>query len=913
MQGRPETHQFWAKLGYEGGTRTPDAICAWHPLIAHSADVAAVMEMLLRDTILGKRLARLAGLDTLGSVCIARLCALAAIHDAGKANHGFQDRAFNDGAQRTGHQKPIIEAGDDHELSDLAYMPLGVKPMMGWFNDSFHLKAILRATWSHHGTPVQGGAPTYSIWDPNDRRVPADELERLGNAVELWFPDARQPGDLLPEACGAFEHAYNGALTLADWIGSGFRFWNPDEDGDISDPEAVLSRSRRFAEKRLRRSAMLAKPFQESIQGREFFGGVLENPEWEPRPVQTTTADRAVFEEGALTILESDTGSGKTEAALERFIRLYEQGEVDGLYFALPTRTAARQIYERVDRTVKAVFERRGSTPPPVIQAVPGYIKADGVEGMPIERFDVQWRDDMEEDLARDRRWAAEQPKQYLAGTVVVGTVDQALLSALKTRYAHARGSALLRHFLVVDEVHASDTYMTHILNAVLDHHLAAGGHALLMSATLGTDARIAFSEQKTGIDAVPDVEEAMQAGYPLVTHVSAERNDPDLQPTKPSGYRKSVEMETAPIAEDPETIAQRAIEAARDGARVLVIRNRVEDCVAVHKAVEAGGAGDLLLEVNGTPAPHHSRFAKADRTSLDKAIEEAFGKETPIRGVIAVATQTVQMSLDLSASLMITDLCPVDVLLQRIGRLHRHGRDDHPSGYDTPRCVVLTPESRDMAEWIYTERGDLKGMAIRGPHGLGTVYRDLRILEATWRLVEGANETTVTWTIPRDNRELVERGTNPHMLRRIMEEKLAADDSGAWELHGDYLFGVNQVHRLSADHVCMDRQRSFLRTQFHNEDIQAAKTRLGLDDVTVELPEPLPSPFDPAGSPVIRQFSIPKYWLRDPDDDTPLPEELNVQIEENSCRDADNNLLTSLLIEGKSFIYSRLGLSLAS
>ncbi|PEN11360.1 CRISPR-associated helicase/endonuclease Cas3 [Longibacter salinarum] len=910
MEGRPDTTQFWAKLEYGDDGRRASDITAWHPLLAHSADVAAALEVLLRDTIVGRRLAGLGGLVELGPIRIARLCALATIHDAGKANHGFQDRAFKGGARRKGHQKPIIQVGDDGGLSDRIWVPLEIGSMMRWFRERIDLKSFLHTTWSHHGRPVKAkGGISYAIWDDNNRRSPAEEIARLGKAALHWFPDAFQSGDLLPGATGPFEHAFNGALTLADWIGSSFPFWNPDEDGDPNDLDALITRARRLAEDRLQKRALIAAPFQSAIADRVPFGGVLDDPGWTPRPVQSVTADRPIFEEGALTILESDTGSGKTEAALERFFHLYEKGAVDGLYFALPTRTAARQIYNRVERVVKRVFEVHDADPPPVIQAVPGYIEADGVKGVPIDRFDVQWHDDMEEDVARERRWAAEQPKQYLAGSVVIGTVDQALLSALQTRYAHARGTALLRHFLVVDEVHASDMYMTQILNAVLDHHLSAGGHALLMSATLGTAARIAFSEQKTGRQHVPDVEEAMRAGYPLVTHVSAERHTPDPQATDPSGYRKAVEMQVAPVAGDPDAIAQRAIEAARDGARVLIIRNRVEDCIDVQKAVEAHLAPDerdLLLQVHGTPAPHHSRFAKADRSALDDAIETAFGKDEPIRGVIAVATQTVQMSLDLSASLMITDLCPVDVLLQRIGRLHRHGRDEHPAGYDVPRCVVLTPESREMAEWIWEGRGDLQDMAIKGPHGLGTVYQDLRVIEATWRLVEpGDGDEMVTWTIPDDNRKLVERGTNPHVLDRIMDENMGREDATAWQKHADYLFGQNSAAKLSAKNVCLPYDRPFMNVTFPDDDINAAKTRLGLDDVTVELPEAVPSPFQPDGPAVVRRFSIPRYWLRDRDDDTPLPDDFDVTVEQDCDRTGGNIILTLL---GKSFLYSRLG-----
>ena len=164
------------------------------------------------------------------------------------------------------------------------------------------------------------------------------------------------------------------------------------------------------------------------------------------------------------------------------------------------------------------------------------------------------------------------------------------------------------------------------------------------------------------------------------------------------------------------------------------------------------------MFNVNGIPAPHHSRFAPDDRKRLDSEIENTFGKNTRKDSVIAVATQTVEQSLDIDADILITDLCPMDVLLQRIGRLHRHERN-RPEGFETAKCVILTPVERDMSQSI-----DHNGKGSKGNHGLGTVYQDLRVLEATWRVLE--DETIETWNIPEHNRELVERATHPAILR---------------------------------------------------------------------------------------------------------------------------------------------------
>lgn len=410
MQGSPQRTQFWAKLKYRDDDRRTGEIVAWHPLLAHSADVAAVTEALLTRTILRKRLARLAGWDNLSDVHVARLCVLAAIHDAGKVNHGFQDQAFPGAGRNPGHVKPaisILEAA--LEWQNRLLVPLNVDGMVSWFAGARGLTHFLMATWGHHGQPVtEGGRLAAGLWDPSDHRDPVAELGRLGETTHRWYPEAFE-GDAPPFPADrpAFQHAYNGLLTLADWIGSGFPYQD-DEDED------VMERARCIARDRLTKQAMLAEPYQAALSIPVGFNGVLKKAEWVPHPVQQVTLDHPVHTGGEVTVLESDTGSGKTEAAIARFFRLYRDGQVDGMYFAVPTRTAAKQLYERVHRIVARVYAGKEAEPPPVVQAVPGYYSADGVAGTPIAPFTVRWHDAAEEQEARERRWAAEGPKRYL-------------------------------------------------------------------------------------------------------------------------------------------------------------------------------------------------------------------------------------------------------------------------------------------------------------------------------------------------------------------------------------------------------------------------------------------------------------------------------------------------------------------
>lgn len=875
MKGTPNT--FWAKLERDVDGQVAD----WHPLLAHSADVAACFEALLRESVLSRRLARLVGWEDLDEAHIARLSVMAAIHDAGKVNQGFQVRKQRSPKVWAGHVGEMISVLEaDEEWQEKLLLALGIGPVIEWFNSRYDQEALidmLCATWAHHGRPVRPRATHFQapFWEPKDELDPVAGLRDLADAVRRWFPAAFEAQAAPIPDVPAFRHAFNGVLNLADWLGSNQHFFAYADSLDNRMPfarkrAAELIESMYLDPKRAR--AILA---DKSIAFEDVAG-------FEPYEIQARCMDLPIDPSGNLTILESDTGSGKTEAALARFARLYQAGEVDGMYFAVPTRSAATQLHERVQRAVGRVF---GDDAPPSVLAVPGYIRVDELDGdsQALPGFDVQWPDERP-DVA-ERGWAAESPRRYLAGAIAVGTVDQVLMSSLQIKYAHLRAAALSRHFLVVDELHSSDAYMHHLLRTVLDHHFAAGGHAMLMSATLGTHDRVAYSTN--GAQTPPPPDESVDEPYPLITHVDAARTDPRSIAAASSDYRKDVEPTLHAIAADPQAIARRALEYAADGARVLIIRNVVRDCIETQRAVEEldTSGGELLFGPGGHIAPHHSRFAANDRRRLDEAIEQRFGKRATGGSVVAVATQTVEQSLDIDADVLVTDLCPADVLLQRIGRLHRHERRERPAGFETARVEVLTPESRDLSEAI-TTAGDAAGSGLAGKHGLGTVYGDLRVLEATWRQIEADD----SWRIPDDNRRIVERTTHPARLAAITEEL-----GEAWVAHERYVQGKTLGERSHGRLVTIDRTRNYYEANAL-EDTELVKTRLGNDDWTVEFDEPRIGAF---GQPV-RSLSIPDYWMPkiDDDDDSLTPQ----SVEETADRIAFS-------VAGRRFEYDRFGL----
>ena len=872
MKGEPTG--FWAKLNQDDDGK----ILEWHSLMAHSADVAAVTEALLTKTILNQRVAALIGWEKLSEAHIARLSVLAAIHDAGKVNHGFQNKMHNSKQPRAGHVTPIIELlGADEKYVDKYLLPLKIDIILNWFSEPNQAVQFLFATWGHHGRPV----PIQhhfkaTLWNENEERNPENGLKDLGEAVRQWFPQAFE-GNVEPFPVEpVFQHTFNGLLTLADWLGSDTKFFKFADYDDV-----YIDTARKNADNAVEKLALdPQKPRKQLGSDPIKFDRIAD---FKPFEIQQQCLDLPIHQNGSLSILESDTGSGKTEAAIARFVRLYQEGLVDGMYFAVPTRSAATQLYDRVVEATKNAFPEDASRPP-VVQAVSGYIKADAEEATKLPDFKVLWPED-KRDLLRERGWAAEHPKRYLAGAIVVGTIDQVFLSTLQVNHAHMRAAALLRHFLVVDEVHSSDAYMTKLLNRVLDYHLAAGGHALLMSATLGTASRVHLTTKNRSN--FPEPDEAKNISYPLLTHVDASRKEPKEFHSASSGKQKKVKVQTKNIAASEDEIASFALKQANAGARVLIIRNLVKDCINTQKALEdiAGESSDYLFNVNGVSAPHHSRFAPDDRKRLDHEIEKTFGKKTTRRSIIAVATQTVEQSLDIDADILITDLCPMDVLLQRIGRLHRHERN-RPDGFETATCVILTPEERDLSESILHN-----GKGSKGKHGLGTVYQDLRTIEATWRVME--DESMGFWNIPKHNRELVERATHPTILRSLVEEL-----GGTWGQHQQHIAGQEFADKQLPGLVGIDFSKPFGESGFA-EDLKQVKTRLGRDDYRIKLSKDVDGPFGEK----VGELKINEWQINVVPDKTDL--------EEDAVQTFDGGFRFSFY--GKNFRYDRFGLDVES
>ena len=838
-----------------------------HLLEHHLADVGACFEALITQPTIRKRLAQSGGLDTLDDSTAARLALFVALHDIGKVNVGFQTQIWADGdiskyarrPNRASHYRELapVLMGADIKTSEWFFDALG------WWDEAAEtwddrdgetLCALFVAALSHHGQPLQleGGLPANSgLWRPFGGLVPSEYVRRVGQLSREWFPAAFPINAPKLPSKPEFQHHFLGLCILADWIGS-----NTDWFPYVSEPRAdYIKVARERARNAIREIGLDVSEQRQALDNdlpafHELFGIGGASP----NAIQQAAVDAPLDEQ--LVIIESETGSGKTEAALLRYAMMYREGLVDGLYFALPTRAAATQLHGRVNEFVRRLFPP-GNTPTTVL-AVPGYLKADDATGQQLDGFDVLWDDDLDH-AERGRRWAAESAKRYLAAQIAVGTVDQAMMGALRVKHAHLRAASLARNLLIVDEVHASDTYMRRIIRALLDSHLDAGGYAVLMSATLGSVARRQWlSSGRIVAQEVQSLQEAIAAPYPAIS--VGDVNGGHIAPVDENRRTKAVGMTALPYIEAPEHVAKLALEAAQAGAKVLVIRNTVSVAIQTQLALEiiAGNDNKLLYAVDGAPTLHHSRFAVGDRRALDGEIERRLGKSSSAAGFVVVGTQTLEQSLDIDADLLITDLCPADVLLQRIGRLHRHDRDDRPAAYGNPTCTVLIPDGGDLSSLLVRRTGNRTGL---GPSGY--VYPDLRVLEATRRLIGRYRQ----WDIPRMNRELVERATHPDALEAITSEM--GDD---WRTHAIAIEGEFIADSLTGASAVIARDKSFFvdnRDVLFGANEERIRTRLGDEGIEIKFDPPAQSPFDSTRS--IGSLTVPAHLLRGAYTDEPI------------------------------------------
>lgn len=659
---------YWGKARIEGLQHH------WHPLAWHGLDVAAVgAAWWAASTAIRRRM----GHGMQERVSQAWLLFFLALHDLGKFDARFQAKVE---ALYRDHF-PSARVPCPRDIQSYRHGPAG----FAWFvaekstilgrglslsgRNAWH--AWLAAVTGHHGhIPAHGDDEL-----TGSRSLPAQDAA----ARHAWFmalealflrPAGLTLADDPPELDEGQRAFLAGFCSVCDWLGSDDTPGQFEFTTEAISPEAYFTDRLRLARRSLARAGLWQAPLPSSRFATLY-------PSIMPRQVQTLV-DSLPLEPG-LTLIEAPTGSGKTEAALALAGRLLASGHAESIIFALPTQATANAMLARLEAVAdtlypgganlilahgKARYNPRFDTLK-ARAALPG---AQGVESATVHCAE----------------WLAASRKRAFLGQIGVCTVDQVLLAVLPVRHAFIRSFGLGKSVLVVDEVHAYDSHMQALLTEVLSRQRQAGGSALLLSATLPSGQRnkllAAWSDQASHLNAPED--------YPLITRIGQAGpvcyhylEKKHLPPPRKVSTERYITADMLPDAE----LIQRMLNAARHGAKVGVVCNLVADAQKLARALRRHAA-DIPVDI------FHSRYRFPDRQEKESIVIGHYGPERAAGGRILVATQVVEQSLDLDFDWLITQLCPMDLLFQRLGRLHRHHRDWRPSGFETPVATLLVP-----------------------------------------------------------------------------------------------------------------------------------------------------------------------------------------------------------------------------
>jgi CRISPR-associated endonuclease/helicase Cas3 len=463
----------------------------------------------------------------------------------------------------------------------------------------------------------------------------------------------------------------------------------------------------------------------------------------------------------SLAILESLTGDGKTEAAMRLVHRMLAEGRVDGFYFALPTMATANAMYDRLRLTFPRLFQDPAQASLVLAHSARNLVEAFRDSIIPaVESRDDPSREEASAE-ARCQAWLADRGKKALLAQGGVGTLDQALLAVLQAKHQSLRLLGLYRKVLVVDEVHAYDPYMHQTLQELLRFHAAAGGSAILLSATLPFRMRQALVE---AFAAGADLQRKAlgSSAYPLATVLNSEGVQEIPVAVSPEKHRSILVHRL----DSEEAVVARVLEAESRGQCACWIRNTVSG------AVEAFRRLSSAMQEPSRLALFHARCALGDRLDREREIIRWFGRhstETARTGRILVATQVVEQSLDLDFDVLVTDPAPIDLLLQRSGRLCRHPRDGRGNplppgaadGRAEPCLNILAPNPVDDASENWMDALSL---------GTTLVYPDPAALWRSLRALVRAHH----FRLPQDARQLIEAvyGSDPEPAPEALRKR---------------------------------------------------------------------------------------------------------------------------------------------
>ncbi|MGN5183513.1 CRISPR-associated helicase Cas3' [Aeromonas veronii] len=665
----PQAAVLWAKSGEDQG----------HPLLAHMLDVAAVAEAILElePATTHQHLASQFGMSVEGAP--RWLATLAGLHDVGKAIPGFQAKWEQGQALAKAQGLTFASTSlrsNRHDCASTAilkkWLPVHTGAETPWCMN------VAEAVGAHHGYPLT----TKEVGDGLPLREDKAWQQARQALLDTYWKVLTPSGVITADELALPAINWLAGLTsISDWIGSNPEWFPLGIRHD--DLRQHYLHAKRLAHEALTAigwrsfSPLLAEPVPLDRQ----LGQMLAaDKSVIPRALQSQGIELLQASQGpALLLVEAPMGEGKTELAFMAHLHLQRANGHRGFYLALPTQATGNALFARARQFMDAFVH--GSAPD--LQLIHG---GAARHEMMAALKDVWGDDGKQSEGVEAARWFSRR-KRPLIAPYGVGTIDQALFSVLNVKHHFVRLWGLANRVVVLDEVHAYDTYTEGLIEALLRWLKGLGCSVILMSATLPT-------KRRDGLLKAWRVDPAVlpELAYPRL--VLADDRGLDWDDQIESRMMEPVRL--AGCGTTPEELLCVALEALTHGGCGAIIVNTVERAQQLYSLLKVKAQEDLTLQI------FHARFPSDERAQREAAVLSTFGKEgkRPARALL-VATQVVEQSLDIDFDFLISDLAPVDLLLQRVGRLHRHQRPHRPEPHRQPMLTVaglLPGELPDLA-----------------------------------------------------------------------------------------------------------------------------------------------------------------------------------------------------------------------
>lgn len=707
----PATRTAWAKYSRDSGD--------WLSLERHSADSAAVAG-LLWDRWLPASTQRILSDGRTPDEARTLACWLAGTHDTGKLSPAFAMQVEELAApmREAGLQINAIishRSATPHSLvSHLAISEYLIEH--GWAASDARSFAVIAG--GHHGTPP---IRRQLLVDPirahiGDKAWEICRTELLDHVTELT---GARPyfGAWSERALTVQEQAlWTGLVIMSDWIASNDDFFPLGQARDsVGTAENMWERLAFLPPWKAHPPKDLALLLKARFR--------LPH-DAEPRPMQVVAVDaaRAMVEPGML-VIEAAMGTGKTEAALAAAEVMAEKFGQGGVFFALPTMATSNAMFERVLGWIEAQDGLAAAS------AVLAHSKAalnTSYRELPPESVLGLVGDDVCDHGATviAHSWMSGRKRGLLA-EFVVGTVDQLLFAALKAKHVVLRHLALSNKVVIVDEVHAADVYMREYLERALEWLGSYRIPVILLSATLPSEQRAAL------VKAYQSGEEAGEIlsgniGYPVITVCESRQ----VRPMGVDDNSAPVAVHISQLDDELGALVDVLSELLAEGGCAGIVRNTVGRAQDTARVLAEQFPGEVTLV--------HSRFLAKHRSDLETELVEQLGPNglRPRRRIV-VGTQVIEQSLDIDFDVMISDLAPIDLLFQRMGRLHRHRSTRRPERVRQPRFIVTgvvdwtaeLPEPIAASSTIYSEALLIRTLAVlrdRWDYGTVELPRDI-------------------------------------------------------------------------------------------------------------------------------------------------------------------------------------------